>query len=292
MKSFENEVNIIKIFKNRPVFYYRGSLYRLLKCGKPRVQRGKGEPKTDVYVKYLVDEKEFIEIKISLKQTDYNFLENKLNLERFEVIVGKGNGTKMAEELVKSILNQDLEGFMNDVKLEYNAIRHPGEMPCVRCTTGYRLDITNKPNGKRSFPLNLSLKEKMEVFTGATLEERKRDAVVDGTIIKNSGIANVMLEMDVNGNETPQEILDACRSLSEASFYDDFELYATLKAVNYYSNGKYETRPLIVSVEYSYHVLTKTREPRFIIKNPLVTKSSQVVKKLKPLLEQYILNKD
>ena len=225
MKSIKNEENIIRIFENTPVFNYNNREYRLLVCGKPRVQNGNGEPKTDIYARYIVDEKDIVEVKISLKQTDYNFLENKIGLERFETIVGKGNGKKWATIIAEEVLKQDGAGMLKSAEPEYGVVRRSGETPCTRYLLGYRLDITNKPNGKRSFPLNLTLDEKKEVFTGATLEERKRNAVVNGQIIDNSGIANLLLEMDVNGTETPQDILDRCRTFDDDSFYAGFELY-------------------------------------------------------------------
>ena len=285
MRSIQNEENVIKVFNAVPIFTYNDKEYRLLVCGKPRSQTGSGEPKTDIYTKFIVDGVDIEEIKISLKQTDYEFLENKIRFERFEALVGKGNGEKKVREIVETIFKQDLHGFEKSSIPQDDVIRHPGEAPCTKYLLGYRLDITNKKCANRSCPLNLTLNEKKEIFTGATLDEGKRNAVVNGMVIKDSGVANMFLEMNVSGEETPQEILDRCRSFDDDSLYEDFEPVGTLKAVNYFSNGKYEHRRLAVCVEYSYDGTQVV--PKFVIERPLVIKTSEVVGKLLKVLAEH-----
>ena len=279
MKSLENENKVIEIFGRNKDFMYLGKRYQVVMVGKPRVQKGKGEPKTDVYLLFRIDDEEDCEVKVTLKQKDFNFVENKVKMERFEMIVGEGNGTEKATMIARNVLQQDLDGILESCKPEHECIRKSGEKPCTRYTLGYRLDITNKSNGKRSFPLGLTLEQKMEVFSGARLEERKRNAVVCGKVIENSGVANMLLEMDLTGNETPQEILGALRPLSDETLYDDYDLYGTLKAVNYYTNGKYEhSRPLVLQVRYDGEF-----KPEVYIDRPLLVNSTEKVNENKEI---------
>ena len=280
MKSLENENKVISVFDRNRDFTYQGWRYHIITAGKPRVQKGKGEPKTDIYLLFRIDHWGDLEVKITLKQKDFNFMENKVKMERFEAIVGEGNGAEKATMIAESVMKQDLDGILESCRPETGYIRRKGEKPCTRYTLGYRLDITNQNNGKRSFPLGLTLEQKMEVFSGAKLEERKRDAIVCGKVIKNSGVANVMLEMDLTGDETPQEILAALRPLSDETLYDNYDLYGTLKAVNYYTNGKYEhSRPLVLQVR-SNEVDGELR-PEVYVDRPLLVNSTEKVKENK-----------
>ena len=62
------EEHIIKMFETDRLFNYYGKLCEVIEAGKPRPQGGKGECKTDVFVRSKVqDTAEEVVLKISVK---------------------------------------------------------------------------------------------------------------------------------------------------------------------------------------------------------------------------------
>ena len=81
------ERRIGRIFAPGKVFTLNGSTYEILFSGKPTCKSG--EPKTDIYCKAVCCETtEEIELKISFKKENADFLENKTNAERAEQLLG------------------------------------------------------------------------------------------------------------------------------------------------------------------------------------------------------------
>lgn len=284
MKSLQNEENLIKIFERCPIFWLNGHLYKLLKpYGKPKSQKSGGEPKTDVYLPFLVDDKEKVEIKISLKMKNFNFTENKLSFGRMRLW---GEDTEdVLRSIAASILKNDHEKIDKSLN---NPPRH--KRKGNKYLLGYRLDITNKPNAKRSYPLGLTTDQKIEFFTGATMEEEKRNSLVSGVMVENSGVANMYLEMNISGEETPQDILKQLIPLDNKMFYERIELFATIKAVNYFPNSpkgssKYDgPRPLLIQAKYQYDNGTDNIAKSLIVENPLKVTAKDVLEKYHNLL--------
>lgn len=67
-------------------FYMNGVSYTIVNSGKPTCY--KGEPKTDIYVFATSNTGSGIEIKISFKKENTDFIENKTNSERAEALFG------------------------------------------------------------------------------------------------------------------------------------------------------------------------------------------------------------
>ena len=81
-----SERSIKELFYEGVTFNYDGNEYEVLECGKPTCR--KGEPKTDIYILAESNGYEY-EFKISFKQTNADFIENKTNAERAELILGE-----------------------------------------------------------------------------------------------------------------------------------------------------------------------------------------------------------
>ena len=85
-KTFGVEERKIKaILSVGTSFKFRGSRYTVLKSGKPTCHNG--EPKTDIYVLAETDNST-CEFKISYKKDNADFIENKMNAERAELLLG------------------------------------------------------------------------------------------------------------------------------------------------------------------------------------------------------------
>lgn len=78
MPDFINTEHCVeKLFPVGTTFSFEGKKYQVALCGKPRPARG--ECKTDVYIKGIASDGEAREIKISVKQKNADFLENKMS---------------------------------------------------------------------------------------------------------------------------------------------------------------------------------------------------------------------
>ena len=85
-KSFGIEERKIKgILSVGTAFTYKNTPYTVLESGKPTCY--KGEPKTDIYVKASC-ENGVEEFKISYKKENADFIENKMNSERAQLLFG------------------------------------------------------------------------------------------------------------------------------------------------------------------------------------------------------------
>lgn len=293
MKSLDNEKYVLDSFQIGDEFELWGKKWKVTNAGKPRTQGGSGEPKTDVFVSIISEPiymgmREYREIKISIKRSDYNFVENKLSMSRLADIMGEETAKDAIGKGVEKLINENYKALYNDMVVKENVIRKRGEEPCMQYKLGWRLDMTNKPNGNRSFLFPLTNKQKKEILTGECLDTRKRDAVVNGKIIKGSGVANCFLEIDLNGPTTPQEIIEKCIPITE-NFVEQnqFDIYGTIKAVNYFSNGKYEhARPLVMFVEYA-KMPDGHMQPdiNFDIDTTLMVNSTDRAKILKEMIE-------
>lgn len=88
MPDFINTEHCVeKLFPVGTTFSFEGKKYQVALCGKPRPARG--ECKTDVYIKGIASDGEAREIKISVKQKNADFLENKMSFDRACEIFGK-----------------------------------------------------------------------------------------------------------------------------------------------------------------------------------------------------------
>ena len=91
VKDFsESEKKLREIISNSKSFTFEGEAFVPELVTKPAIEGGGGETKTDVYIKARkISDNSISEIKISYKQKNFSFLENKIKKERAEAIYGK-----------------------------------------------------------------------------------------------------------------------------------------------------------------------------------------------------------
>lgn len=82
----EAERRILGFMLEGTEFVFEGKEYAVVLSGKPTCR--KGEPKTDIYILAESDEGD-IEIKISYKKENADFIENKMSAERAEQLFGE-----------------------------------------------------------------------------------------------------------------------------------------------------------------------------------------------------------
>lgn len=242
VKTFSvKEHNILAMLDMCEKFKYNGKIYEIKILGKP--SSPSGEPKTDIYI-YAESDEDSVEFKISYKQQNYEFLENKISAERAEEIFGED-----WSRIIESSLNNIKDKFYNK-KLIFKSQR--GRTQAGSFTLGWKFELLNVPSGELSGEILLTDEQLYDVYAGTSLSLDKKDAIVAGRRIEDSGVANFILIEDEYEYENVEDMLSRIVSI------DDFirehkKMYFACKALNYRSFEKKHdgNRPLSVFVEWS-----------------------------------------
>lgn len=232
MSTFgEAERRILEFMSVNTEFDFDGKHYKILKSGKPWCNAG--EPKTDIYI-LAESEGKKIEIKISYKKENADFLENKISAKRAEQLLG----SNWKDTIIRSTEGIRDE-FLKRILIYRSAYSHT-EAGAI--TLGWKFEFVNKKSGELVGEVVLD-KEQLhrlikDIYAGVNLSDDKKNASVCGETICNSGIANYLLIDDTVS--TPQEVIDKMLTIEE---YIDSnpKIYFACKALNLRSfSGKYK----------------------------------------------------
>lgn len=262
------------------VFEFHGLNYRIVKSDKPTCP--KGEPKTDIYILAENDDEETIEIKISYKKENADFIENKMSAERAEQLFGSEWKTIIEKS---TIAIQDR--FAERILVYRNKFKRT-EKGAI--TLGWKFELMNKSNGDLSGKMLLTREQVIDVYAGNNLPNEKKNASVGGEIIPDSGVANYIL-MD-ESVKTAQEVVDKMLPIEEYILCHP-EIYFACKALNYRSfKGKWDgNRPL--SVQVDWHISNSKLVPKLVYDKPLLVKGNEVAERLKAYMKELnIINTD
>jgi hypothetical protein len=144
-------------------------------------------------------------------------------------------------------------------------------------TLGWKFELLNKKSGDLSGKLLLTEEQVIDVYAGSNLSGEKRNAMVNGKVIENSGIANYIL-MNENVNSA-QDVIDNMMPIKEyVKKYPD--IYFACKALNYRTfKGKWDgDRPL--SVQVLWNAKENRLVPKLIYDKPLIIKGNEVAGRL------------
>ncbi|MFP7487812.1 hypothetical protein SFC65_27050 [Priestia filamentosa] len=265
-----SERHILSLFNPGSYFYFEGEEYVVDISGKPTTKQG--EPKTDIYVKsFKTLGNEAIEFKISFKQENADFLENKMTAERAQQIFGD-----RWKEIICDFTTQIEEKFINRPYIFKRNFKRT-KAGCI--TLGWKFELVNKPGGDLSDKVNLTPNEVLEVYAGRKLDDSKRNASVNGLIIPESGVANSVINCDAQSIYTIQEAVDNMIHIEKFAVQNP-NVYFACKALNYRSfDNKYDgNRPLSVFIDWEVTDSKLNSYVRF--DKPLVTKGNEVANKL------------
>lgn len=267
MGSFgESERRILSLMSAGAEFTYKGNDYVIVKSDKPTCP--KGEPKTDIYILAKSDADE-LEIKISYKKENADFLENKMSAERAEQLFGS-EWKQIIEKSTTAISDK----FAERMLIYRNAYKKTEK---GSITLGWKFELLNKQGGELSGKMLLSEDQTIDVYAGNNLSEDKRDAVVCGEIIKDSGIANyILMDDDV---KTVQEVIDKMIPIDDyVEIHPD--IYFACKALNYRSfKEKWDgNRPLSVQVDWD--AKDGRLVPTIVYDEPLTVKGNEMANRL------------
>ncbi len=272
----ENERRICGYFKKDIIFKYNGTEYIVLEnAAKPTCDRG--EPKTDIYVstqnRLTGYNKAF---KISYKQDNADFIENKTSAERAEKLLGPDWQGIIIESTSRLKSEFDRRTLIYKEKF--------GRTDKGAITLGWKFEILRVKSGELSNKLQLTENQKHDIYAGINLPDSKRNATVNGKIISNSGVADYIFE-EVTEAKDAQDVIDGLKTIDEyLAIYPD--LYFSCKALNYRTfRKKYDgNRPLSVFVDWK--VKDGKLDYQLVYNRPLTTKGDEVFKRLEFALNE------
>lgn len=240
-KNFsESEKNILGLFAVGRRFNYDNKEYTVIIADKPTCD--KGEPKTDIYVLAKSETDEEREFKVSYKQDNADFLENKISDKRAQQIFGDD-----WSNIIRNATNSIRKKFYSR-KLIYKDKYRKTDKGAI--TLGWKFEFVNKNNGELSGEMQLTKKQIIDVYSGTNLPKNKRNSIVNGKEIKNSGVANYILFEDEKIN-CIQDVVD--KMIPIVKYAEEHpKIYFACKALNYRSyKNKYDgKRPLAVFVDW------------------------------------------
>lgn len=279
MPDFINsEYRVEKLFPVGTTFSFEGKVYQIVLCGKPRPSQG--ECKTDVYVKGVSSDGEVKEIKISVKQKNADFLENKMSFDRACEILGKD-----ASGIIRQCLLSIQDCFAADYLVYFKGC---GKTEAHTMKLGWKFELLNKLSGDKSGVLKLTKEQKYDVFSGINLSEDKKNSRINGQIVNNSGVANYILNMN-EGNITQDTCLKMLQPIEE--YAKSQTIYFACKALNYrFDKNKWDgPRPLSVYVDW--FVDNGKLDAHLVFDNPLKLNGNEVGEKLKGILRELKIKK-
>ncbi len=256
----ELEQHIIETMQRDRLVEYHHRLYEVKNVGKPRPQ-GSGECKTDVYVELNErDSGHRFEVKISVK-TDglQEFQENKVTANRAEAFFGED----WQDIIVKA--TRSLKSSFESRVLLYASGAYPIKPNSI--TLGWKLEIANKPRAL-SVRAPLSDDEIRDfVYKGINQPMNKRDAIVNGRVIRNSGIADYLLVTKIHRIRSSKDVLSQMIAIDTA-YIDD--TYLIFTANNYRTDVNKADGPRPLAVRIEWRVLDGKLTPIFHYDNPLI----------------------
>ena len=266
MKTFSgDERKVKKLLSIGNEFDYNGVPYKIDISDKPTCRDG--EPKTDIYVHAVNEDNkdQEIELKITFKKENADFIENKIKEQRAEQIFGpewkliiKNSTEKLRHQfLAKQLIYQ--KGYR---RTQAGSI-----------TLGWKFELLNKPGGDLSGLVPLSNEQLFDIYAGNNLDMEKKDAKIIGETVKNSGVANFILVKD--SIESTQDIINNLEAIEE--YIQKYpSIFFACKALNYRSfSSKWDgNRPLAVYIKWE--VINAKLTPSIIFDNPLAVKGDEV----------------
>lgn len=253
------EDHIINTFRNDRLFTYYGSICEVLEVGKPRPQSAGGECKTDVFVRARIQDtgKEF-DLKISVKNTNREFMGNKLKKEDVEAYLGPD-----WENILIEATTSIKDAFENRV-LMYASGHYPIKPNSV--TVGWKLEIADRPRAL-SVPIPLSDRQIRDyVYKGTNLTWDKKDSIVNGRVIPNSGVAEYLIITCIEDIETSDDVIEQMELIDDADIGDTYFIFT---ANNYRTDVQSADGPRFLAVRIEWEVYNGRMIPIFHYDNPL-----------------------
>lgn len=271
----QTEKNLINLINSTSQFTWNNCIYDVIKASKPVTSRG--ECKTDVFIKTLQGN-----FKISIKQSNADFLENKISYERAKQIFGDDT-----DSILRSSIGTIEQSFQNHPLICFKKMGRTEEKTIL---LGWKFELLNKKGGDKSGVLQLTDEQKLNVYSGHLLSSDKRNASVDGQVIADSGVADYILEIDEVSGHDLQFYINKLKPIWD--FSRQQTIYFACKALNYRSLvDKWDgDRPLAVYVDWYLH--QGELKSSICYDQPLQVKGNVVGNRVREILNELNITSD
>ena len=196
-----SEKHILGFFQPGTSFVFKGQTYTVLCAAKPTCP--KGEPKTDIFVQAR-SAGGYADFKISYKQSNADFIENKMNAERAALLFG-ADWARVIGESTKNIA----EKFAARPLIYRSKL---GKTNAGSITLGWKFELLRVLSGELSGEMLLTHRQKVDVYAGTNLPQEKRDAYINGVKVAGSGVAEYIFEEFTAANSA-QDVMDSIQTL-------------------------------------------------------------------------------
>ncbi|HHR5884756.1 TPA: hypothetical protein ACS78C_001882 [Providencia alcalifaciens] len=271
----QTEKKLINLINSTSQFTWNNCIYDVIKASKPATSRG--ECKTDVFIKTLQGN-----FKISIKQSNADFLENKISYERAKQIFGDDT-----DSILRSSIGTIEQSFQNHPLICFKKMGRTEEKTIL---LGWKFELLNKKGGDKSGVLQLTDEQKLNVYSGHLLSSDKRNASVDGQVIADSGVADYILEIDEVSGHDLQFYINKLKPIWD--FSRQQTIYFACKALNYRSLvDKWDgDRPLAVYVDWYLH--QGELKSSICYDQPLQVKGNVVGNRVREILNELNITSD
>ncbi len=260
------ERRILAFMAEGTEFVFQGKDYKIILSGKPTCH--KGEPKTDIYI-LAESGSDKTEIKISYKKENADFIENKMSEERAEQLFGDD-----WENIIEQSTTAISDRFEERILIYKNKFKRT-EKGAI--TLGWKFELLNKNNGELSGKMLLTEEQVIDVYAGSNLADDKRNAMLAGQVIENSGVANYIL-MDENVHSA-QDVIDKMMPIKEyVKIHPD--IYFACKALNYRTFAKKWDGDRPLSVQVFWNAEDNKLVPELVYDRPLTVKGNEGAERL------------
>ncbi|MCU7766495.1 hypothetical protein [Priestia megaterium] len=281
MSNFQSEREIRDLFRINDVIDLKGIDCKILRCDKPKVNGGRGEPKTDAYILLEnIQNRTTYELKLTIKKANADFLENKIRAERAEVIFGPH-----WKERISAYIESIKEKFLTR-EILYKQGQYNGSI-----TLGWRFEIVNKTNGDLSGEAKFNYKELLEIYSGPNLDDNKKNAKIgnDNNPTSLSGVADYILVCTEYHYKSAQEVINAMEPINEY-IKDHQTVYFVCKALNYQTFKDTIEGDRSLSVYINWENRNGLLTPEFVFDSPLEKSGKEIRDKLKKTLSELHIN--
>lgn len=260
------ERRILAFMTEGTEFVFQDKKYKVILSGKPTCH--KGEPKTDIYI-LAESEHDKTEIKISYKKENADFIENKMSTERAEQLFGTD-----WEGIIEQSTTAIRDRFEERMLIYKNKYKR-AEKGAI--TLGWKFELLNKNSGDLSGKMLLTEEQVIDVYAGSNLSEDKRNAMVCGQVIEDSGIANyILMDEDVH---SAQDVIDKMIPITEyVKLHPD--IYFACKALNYRTFAEKWDGDRPLSVQVFWDAEENKLVPKLVYDKPLTVKGNEVAGRL------------
>lgn len=260
------ERRILAFMTEGTEFVFQDKKYKVILSGKPTCH--KGEPKTDIYI-LAESEHDKTEIKISYKKENADFIENKMSAERAEQLFGT-DWEGIIEQSTTAIRDR-FEERMLIYKNKYKRTEKGA------ITLGWKFELLNKNSGDLSGKMLLTEEQVIDVYAGSNLSEDKRNAMVCGQVIEDSGIANyILMDEDVH---SAQDVINKMIPITEYVKQHP-DIYFACKALNYRTFAEKWDGDRPLSVQVFWDAEENKLVPKLVYDKPLTVKGNEVAGRL------------